>query len=515
MVKVKTGWFAMGVVVVVAGVFVSMRRNAPAVVEIVHPKRQDVTRTLAVTGQVEAIATTVISSQLNSIMVKRVLVDKGDRVRKGQPLLEFDSRELEASVARSMAQMKQAEANVLRAKAQASGADRSVALVNQNLNDSTELKNQRDNMATTARTARERLVQSKEALKRTREGARKQAVRAAESQVRRAEIQRAWNTRQFLRTEELLKQGAVSQAEYDLAKANLENAAEAVNTAKEELSQLAEPRTEDVRQAEAAVREAEAAVQGAETMQRNAEVAYRNRTAFRLNLTSAKTEREASRASILVAEAEVLRTRADYQQAQTQLTKTVMLAPFDGVIVERQVEPGETVSSGRTLLTVVEPRNLRVRVDVDETNLKEIKTGMTAVVVPNALPNLRLEGALEEIIPTANSERGTVELRIKLQEVPANLLPRLTVDVNIRATTYKEALTLPREVVLDPDSSPRIRVWESGEIKERQIQIEAGDVGRVVVTQGLEQNASVVLRPLSASVGAKTEPKEAQEEPKR
>lgn len=513
--KIKIGWLVTGAVVVVAGAMISMRRNAPATVEIIHPKRQNVTRTLAVTGQVEAISTTVISSQLNSVMVKRVLVDKGDRVRRGQPLLEFDSRELEASVARAMAQTKQAEANVLRAKAQASGAERSVALVNQNLNDSTELKNQRDNMATSVRTARERLTQSKEALTRTREGARKQAVRAAESQVRRAEIQRSWNERQLQRTAGLLKQGAVSQAEYDLVKANFDNAAEAVNGAKEELNQLSEPRTEDVRQAEAAVREAEAALRGAETMQRNAEVAYRNRTSSRLSLSTAKMEREASRASILAAEADVLRTRADYQQAQAQLTKTVMVAPFDGVIVERQVEQGETISAGRTLLTVVEPRNLRVRVDVDETNLKEIKTGMTALIIPNALPNMRLEGAIDEIIPTANSERGTVELRIKLQEVPANLLPRLTVDVNIRASTYKEALTLPREAVLDPDSSPRVRVWEGGEIKEKQIQIESGDVGRVVVTQGLEASASVILRPLSASVGTKAEPKEAKEEPKR
>ncbi len=490
------------VLLIVVGV-IANRRNAPTMFEIVHPKRQDVVRTLAVTGQVEAIASANISTQINGILVKRVLVDKGGKVKRGQTLAELDDRELRAAVSRASAQVKQAEANLVRARTQVLGADRSLVLVNQSLSDSTELKNQRDSMATNVKTAKERVVQSREALARTREGAKSQAVRSAAANLRRAESQLRYQTLALNRTESLFRQGAVSQEARDLARTNHEIAFEAVNSAREDMSQLAEPRTEDVRQAEASLREAEASVKGAEVMLRNAELAYRNRTALRLNLTSAQTEREAGKATVLAAEADLLRAKADFEQTQSQLSRTVLFSPVDGVVTERQVEAGETVSPGKVLLSIVEPKNLRIRVDVDEANLQELRAGLRARVVPDAYPEMKLEGVIDEIVPTANSERGTVELRVKLETVPPQLLPRLTVSVNIVAHVYKNALTLPRETVLDPEGDPRIRYSEGGEVKEKQISIQTGEVGQVVVLKGVGEGDSVLVRPQSAQVGQK------------
>lgn len=507
-------WVPIVVILVAGGVFVS-RRNTPPNYEVIHPKKQRVIRSLAVTGQVEAVASANISTQINGILVKRVLVDKGDRVQRGQALIELDDRELRASVARANAQVKQAEANLLRVKSQSLGADRSVALTNQNLRDSTELKSQRDTMATNLKTATERLTQSKEVLAKTREGARREAVRASQAQLRRAESQLRWNALVLKRATELLKQGATSQADYDLAKVNFETAQESAKAAKEELAQLSEPRSEDVRQAEASVREAEASVRGAEVMLRNAETAYRNRTNLRLNVTSAQTEREMGRAAVLASEADLLRARADLEQAQSQLSRTLLLSPVDGLVTERLVEAGETVSPGRTLLSIVEPKNLRVRADVDEMNLHELKAGLQARIIPDAYPDMKIEGAIDEIVPTANSERGTVELRLKLKTVPPQLLPRLTVSVNIIAHEYEQGLTLPRDSVLDPDSDPRLRYFEAGEVKEKPITIQTGEVGQVVILKGATEGDWVIVRPLSAKIGQKADMVPAKEEPKR
>lgn len=498
-------WGAAVAVIAMAAFLYIRRSNALPTADVLQPVTQDVTRTLAVTGQVEAIASANISAQINGILIRRIFVDKGDRVKKGQPLIELDDRELQAAAAKADALIRQAEASLLRVRAQAEGAERSLVLAREALADSLDLKSQRDNMAANVRTSKERLAQAREALARTREGARKQAVRAAQANLRRAESQLRFQTLALNRAESLLRQGAVSQEARDLAKTNYENAFEAVNAAREEMSQLSEPRTEDVRQAEAAVREAEAAAQGAETTLSNAEKAYQRRSSLRLSLSIAETERAASRAAQLSAQADLLRAKADAELARAQLSRSILVSPVDGVTTDRQAEPGETVVAGKTLLSIVEPRNLRVRVDVDETNLKDIAVGQEALLRPDALPDIKIGARIDEIMPSANTERGTVEARLKLNSPPEKLLPRLTMDVNITTGRFRKARTIPRASVMNPDTNPTVYLVENGVVKVRSIQITGGDVGRVVVLQGLSESDKVIVNPRAVKEGAKVE----------
>jgi RND family efflux transporter MFP subunit len=519
------GWLALLVLVSAAGVLLA-RRSGPPTVAVLRPERRDVTRTLAVTGQVEAISNATLSSTLSGVQAQQVLVDKGSRVRAGQPVIVLDDRELRAAVQQAAAQARQAEANLLRARAQAQGAQRSVALAEQALRDSIDLKSQRDQAEANLQAAKARLAQARQNLIRTREGARQQAVRQAQAQLRQAEAQRRQAEAQLRlatlnlkREEELVREGASAPAALDLARANYENASEAVKgaqeqviAAKEQVEQLAEPRTEDVRQAEAAVREAEAAVAGGQTALRNAERAYQNRTALRQALTAAQTEKLAADANVAAAEADLLRARAAQNQTQTQLSRSVLRAPVTGVVTDRNVEPGETVAAGTALLTIAAPRNLRIKADVDEANLHDIQVGQRAIVALDAYPALRLEGKVVEIVPAANSERGTVEVRIALQKQNDRLLPRLTADVNIVTGRFPGALTLPREAVLDVETLPRARVVENGKVVEKPLRVTAGDAGRVVVLEGLNETADVLANPNEVAVGTEVKTRPAKPE---
>ena len=100
----------------VVGAIIVMKSKPKSVV-VIKPERKNVTRTLAVTGQVEAISNTTVTSTWNGVQVKRVLVDKGDTVTKAQPLIELDDREPRAALERAEAQLKLAEANVGKAHA--------------------------------------------------------------------------------------------------------------------------------------------------------------------------------------------------------------------------------------------------------------------------------------------------------------------------------------------------------------------------------------------------------------
>lgn len=524
-------------IVAIAAIAAYFFLQGPPTVETVTPVRKEVQKTLAVTGQVEAISKTTIASSFQSIHVRRVLVDKGSKVTEGQPLIELDNSELRASVSRAEAVVMAAKANVLRAEstlktaeagirrtlAQRTGANKMVALAKEAERESIELKSQRDLAAANLKTSNQRLAQAREATRRIREGARKEAVRAAQAQLRLVESRLRLATTNLKRTENLFKEGAVSQAELDVAKTNYETLSEEVQASKEQITQLVEPRTEDVRQAEAVEREAEATVEGAQTNLTNAERALKNRIGQRQQLATTQTEQNVNTAAIAASEADIRQAKAgiaaakaDLQQAiaaveetRAKLARTILKAPVSGVITDRRVEPGEAVGPNQPLLSLSSPKRLRIRVEVDESDLQEVRVGNRAIVTPDAFPKLRLEAVVDEIVPSANNERGTVEVRIAMKETRSELLPQLTADVNIELGNYKDALTIPRDAVVTPDTTPLVKLVVNGKVEERRITLASGDIGEVMVLEGLNGNELLLLKPAETPVGTKVRTKPA------
>ena len=538
----RTSWIVPLVIIAALVIVIIVMRNQPKVVEVIQAQRRDVSRTLAVTGQVEAISNTNLSSTINGIQVLKVLVDKGSRVKSGQPLIILDDRELRAGFARAEAQAKVSEANTYKAqaqlsaalaglertKAQASGAGKNTDLASEALKESIDIKNQRDLASSNLKSAKERVIQAKESAARTREGARSQAIRVAQSQVRQLEAQLRLSSLSLERSKSLLAQGAVSQADFDASKTSFESSTETLAQAKEQLLQLTEPRSQDVSQADAFEREAAANLVGAKSALENAERAYRNRTVLKQSLNNAQTDARTSKASILTSEseikqaqaaivaarAEMLQSRANAEQARTQLSKTILLSPVDGVVTNRKVEPGETVSNTTVLLSIATPKRLRIRADIDETNLHDIRVGQRALIAPDAYPKLRLEGTVSEIIPSANSERGTVEVRISLKDQNSPIVPQLTADVNLFTGSFPKALTLSRDAVINPDTNAKVRVVVGGKIEDRSVKVQTGDVGDVMIEEGLTENDLVIANPLSGSVGETVKTKAATREVK-
>lgn len=501
-------WAAWAIVVSGGVGYVAWRSSAPPAVDVVRPERRDVTSVLAVAGRVEAMESAELSSGLTGVEVRRVLVDTGSWVRAGQLLVELDDRELRAAEARALAQVAQAEAGTARARAVAVGAGRSVDLSRQTVERSTELRNARDQAEAQLASARERLAQARESAERVREGARREAVRAAQARVRAATVRLRQAERQERRAESLAAQGALPEAELDAARTDRDAASEEVASASANLEQLETPRTQDVREAEAAVREAEAGVAGAEAALRNADVAYRDRLTARQALAASEADRAAAVASVAAARAERRSADAALEQVRSQLAKTRVLAPIDGVVVARDVEPGELVAQGRRLLAIAAPRQLRIVADVDETNLETIRVGQRAAVSPDAFPDLRIEGRVAEIAAAANPERGTVEVRIAIpQREAVTLKPDLTVDVNIVTASARDALTVPRLAVLRPDTSPRVLVVEGGTAVERTVRLAEGDAERWVVTAGLTGQEMLVADPRNVQPGRSVSPR--------
>lgn len=136
-----------------------------------------------------------------------------------------------------------------------------------------------------------------------------------------------------------------------------------------------------------------------------------------------------------VADARVAQTSVDRQGEFVE--RHIIRAPFSGVIIAKNAQAGEILSPAagggeftRTgVATLVDMASLEVEVDVNEGQISDIKAGQSAVIVLDAYPDWRIAGEVTAIIPTANRDRATIQVRVGFKERDARVLPQMAAKV--------------------------------------------------------------------------------------
>jgi membrane fusion protein, multidrug efflux system len=149
--------------------------------------------------------------------------------------------------------------------------------------------------------------------------------------------------------------------------------------------------------------------------------------------------------------ADVLGAQAALASARLRLGYTKIIAPFDGVVGERQVQPGDYVNIGSNLINVVPLPNVYVMANYKETQLTRVKPGQSVDITVDSFPNEKLHGRVERVSPASGSQFALlppdnatgnftkvvqrVPVRIQLdknQPLLERLLPGMSVVTNIR-----------------------------------------------------------------------------------
>ncbi len=196
-------------------------------------------------------------------------------------------------------------------------------------------------------------------------------------------------------------------------------------------------RLEDAEQ-RANVAAAEGRLATAQVGVERAELAYRR--IHDLYLGQVVSDDAEDEARLAVAAANAARREAEGQLAlaRTYLEWTVIRSPISGVVLEKLAEPGELVtpqSFGGTrgpstaVLAVADPRDLQVELDINESDLAKIALGDRCRVIPEAYPDRSYEGAVAEISPEANRQKGTLQIKVGIQSPDKHLTPELTAKV--------------------------------------------------------------------------------------
>jgi HlyD family secretion protein len=152
------------------------------------------------------------------------------------------------------------------------------------------------------------------------------------------------------------------------------------------------------------------------------------------DIDSRKLEDDA-RLEVQSAKAAILRAEGAHAYSQAQLDWTQIRSPIDGVVLERLVDPGELVtpqSFGGTrgpstaVLAVADPNDLQVEIDVNESDLSKIFLQQKCRVSPEAYPDKTYAGVVAELAPEANRQKGTLQLKVQIQNPDRFLTPELS-----------------------------------------------------------------------------------------
>lgn len=132
---------------------------------------------------------------------------------------------------------------------------------------------------------------------------------------------------------------------------------------------------------------------------------------------------------------------------QAQLAKTKIRAEVSGIILTRNVEPGDLVQPSQTLFTIALDGATEIRVPFDERNLPLLALQQKAAVITDAYPNQPFPAHINFIAPSIDAQRGTIDVRLTVDPVPDFLRQDMTVSVNVETNKRERTLVIPNDAL--------------------------------------------------------------------
>lgn len=217
---------------------------------------------------------------------------------------------------------------------------------------------------------------------------------------------------------------------------------------------------------------------------------------------------DAAREQVHVAERQI-----DVERAN--LDNTIVRAPFAGVAVSKDAQPGEMVSPNsagggftRTgICTLVDMRSLEIEVDVNENYINRVETGQPVTAVLNAYPDWQIPAHVITTVPKADRQKATVLVRIGFEQLDPRILPDMGVKVTFMKQAATETEASARPTVLVPKAAIRTDngqtyayVVTAGVVDRRAVKTGGIDGDRLEVLAGLSSGERVILSPGPALV---------------
>ncbi len=345
---------------------------------------------IRVSGNIEATEAEVAFKIAGRVQER--LVDEGMMVKQGQTIATLDTADLLANVAMRQAEVHTAEAALAELLAGSRVEDIAAAKA--------AWEKAAHGLADLEAGSRPQEIAAAEA-----------AVAAAAADVRRLEAD-------FRRATTLFRQRTISAEEYDAARAAYEVAVERHRQAAEQLKLVKEgPRKEQIEEARSALAQAKA----------------------QYDLVKAGPRRE----DIDQGRARLEQAQAALRLAQTQLSYATVYAPLTGVVLSKNIEPGEYVAPGTAVVTVGDIVHVWLRAYIEEDDLGRVKVGQRASVTTDTYPGRKYQGLVSFIAQDAEFTPKNVQT----QKERVKLVYRIKIDITNPKMELKPGM--PADAVIE------------------------------------------------------------------
>jgi RND family efflux transporter MFP subunit len=221
--------------------------------------------------------------------------------------------------------------------------------------------------------------------------------------------------------------------------------------------------------------------------------------ASRAEVNALAARLEASKAQVKVAESSLQMRRNDFEDLQVR-------APFDGVILSKDAQPGEMISplsagGGFTrtgIATIVDMDSREVEVDVNEAYINRVKPDQRVEATLDAYPDQPLAARVINIVPAADRTKATVRVRIGFEKLEPFILPDMGIKVRFLderpapAANQGPRVRVPSTAVQEIDGESYVWVVRDGRVERRAISTGAEGDGQVEVLGGLRSGEELV-----------------------
>ncbi len=230
---------------------------------------------------------------------------------------------------------------------------------------------------------------------------------------------------------------------------------------------------------EAAVREAEVFLDGVR-------VDFERARALKERDAAPAREFEAAEAALDNAEARLA-------TARIRLSRSAIVAPSGGVVVERHVEPGEVLAPGSPVADLHRIATLRATIGIPERDIAFFRVGSPAVLTLDSYPGERFEGQVAWIAPAASSPGRVFESEIEVPNPDRMLRSGLIVRADLERQVFEDAVVVARDLVVERDGAPHVFVLDGDRVEMRRVELGPGRGDQVMVASGLEIGETVVV----------------------
>lgn len=210
-------------------------------------------------------------------------------------------------------------------------------------------------------------------------------------------------------------------------------------------------------------------------------------------IRTAMTQVDTALAAVRTAQSAEEATRTQIASAQKAISDALIYAPISGYISERVADLGEFAATNSKIATIVRTSVLRMRIDVPEQNIGQVKVGQGISLQTSAYPDRNFAGTVVRISPSVNATSRTLTVEAEVDNTENLLKPGQFATVRIAQGAPKQSVMIPTAAVRTEGDTNRVFVVKDGRAEERIVKLGVLENDRIEVQQGVQPDEKVAV----------------------